>query len=425
MPDQGSDESVYSMRMSTEVIVKDLLAAARYAMKTSTKGILHLFSSRSAGTITVTCDGEDVRIQQTIPATVETSLHIDVVGKQLVAALKGFTARATVALSAVEDGLYVDGDGRTSLVSTGTPVTNHGPWRNFQPRPGIDMSETVDADEFRAMLTKAGATVGHDAKLPVFTCVRIVPTNDLLTVETTNRYAATRIRMAWDGAWADGPLIPNAEVSIPFKRLATVVATMRGRIMIQVKSGPDVFLDQVLAVEDADGRSAMIHLLGEHHPSLDRMLKPRSCDQIAVLDVASLAGAISQVGARLAKDTPLVFAFSPVGLVVRGLVGPAKTGGEQEWRAESVPCDYDGDPATIGFSPDYLPPMLDTLVGPTVTLRWTQPEIHDEYNTRYAPGVPVNVDDDGDDTTTRLVMSWGLHEDQWSAPDAVRQGAES
>lgn len=289
---------------------------------------------------TLTVEGFDYEVSTRV--TLDAATHADgaaLVSGRLLAEITKALPRKPVDLAAVGAHLeLVCGSARFTLPTM--PVEDY-PLLPDMPKPAGE----VDAAQFATAVAQVAVAAGRDETLPMMTGVRVEVTGDRMLLMATDRYRLAVRELEWQPADPNGSI----KVLVPGQTLhdtAKVLGPLGGSVTLALPNG--VTEGEGLIGLAAGARRTTSRLLdGANYPPV-LSLFPKETNAHAVVPVATLIEVVKRVALVAERTTPVLLSFGTDGLVV-------EAGGTEEARAsEATDAQFNGEPLTIGFNPQYL-----------------------------------------------------------------------
>ncbi|GAA3460507.1 DNA polymerase III subunit beta [Saccharothrix longispora] len=319
----------------------------------------------SGEALTVSGFDYEVSAQCGVPATIADG------GKALVSGR--LLADITKALPNHPVEIAVDGSRMTISCGSARFSLPTMPVEDYPQLPSMpQLAGELPGEVFGEAVSQVAVAAGKDDTLPMLTGVRLEIGEGKLTLVATDRFRLAMREFPWE---------PNAglgevAVLVPAKTLNDSAKTLGA-------SGAKVQLS--LAANDGllglsgTGRRTTTRLLDADFPKY-RQLLPSEHSAAAVIEVDALVQAIKRVSLVAERGTQVRLEFVEAGLRL-------SAGGDDEGSAEEeLPVQYDGDPVTIAFNPNYLLEGLQAVRTPRAHLSFTTPS---------RPALLKPVDEDG------------------------------
>ncbi|MDQ2583073.1 DNA polymerase III subunit beta [Saccharothrix yanglingensis] len=319
----------------------------------------------SGEALTVSGFDYEVSAQCGVPATIADG------GKALVSGR--LLADITKALPNHPVEIAVDGSRMTISCGSARFSLPTMPVEDYPQLPSMpQLAGELPGEVFGEAVSQVAVAAGKDDTLPMLTGVRLEIGEGKLTLVATDRFRLAMREFPWE---------PNAglgevAVLVPAKTLNDSAKTLGA-------SGAKVQLS--LAANDGllglsgTGRRTTTRLLDADFPKY-RQLLPSEHSAAAIIEVDALVQAIKRVSLVAERGTQVRLEFVEAGLRL-------SAGGDDEGSAEEeLPVQYDGDPVTIAFNPNYLLEGLQAVRTPRAHLSFTTPS---------RPALLKPVDEDG------------------------------
>ncbi|MDU0291633.1 DNA polymerase III subunit beta [Saccharothrix longispora] len=319
----------------------------------------------SGEALTVSGFDYEVSAQCGVPATIADG------GKALVSGR--LLADITKALPNHPVEIAVDGSRMTISCGSARFSLPTMPVEDYPQLPSMpQLAGELPGEVFGEAVSQVAVAAGKDDTLPMLTGVRLEIGEGKLTLVATDRF---RLAMR-EFPWEPNPGLGEVAVLVPAKTLNDSAKTLGA-------SGAKVQLS--LAANDGllglsgTGRRTTTRLLDADFPKY-RQLLPSEHSAAAVIEVDALVQAIKRVSLVAERGTQVRLEFVEAGLRL-------SAGGDDEGSAEEeLPVQYDGDPVTIAFNPNYLLEGLQAVRTPRAHLSFTTPS---------RPALLKPVDEDG------------------------------
>jgi DNA polymerase-3 subunit beta len=224
---------------------------------------------------------------------------------------------------------------------------------------------TVSSPEFASAVAQVAIAAGRDDTLPMLTGVRLEIDGSRLTLAATDRYRLAVRELDWT------PEDPgaNAQVLVPARTLADAARSLSHSETMTValaRSGAGEGIIGFTGTTNGRASRATTRLLDATFPAY-RSLLPSEWSSRADVGVDDLVAAVRRVALVADRNAPVRLEFADRTLSL-------SAGGEDEGRAEEqLQVDYDGEPITTAFNPQFLLDGLGALSTTTARLQFTSP----------------------------------------------------
>lgn len=196
---------------------------------------------------------------------------------------------------------------------------------------------------FAAAVSQVAVAAGHDDLLPFLTGVRIDVAADRLTLAATDRYRLAVRELPWRPSGDPERIPPSALV--PARTLAETAKALAG-------SDAEVILALGAVGDNMAGfacgdRQTTTRLIDGEFPRY-RSLLPTHLDAQAEVATAELAEAVKRMSLVLNRTSPVRLTFTSGEVVLEASAGDGATA------SEHVAAEFDAEPTTVAFNPEYL-----------------------------------------------------------------------
>lgn len=246
------------------------------------------------------------------------------------------------------------------------------PADEYPPLPVFpEMSAELSADVFQEVVGQVSIAAGKDDTLPMLTGVKVEADAGVLSLAATDRFRLAVRRLDWAG--------PEVDVLIPAKTLVDVARNVSGD---RLSLG---FVEGLFAAESA-GVKTTTRMLDSDFPKF-RQLFPAEYQSVALIDTQVLSDAVKRCALVAERGAQVRFDLADGQVAV-------SAGGDDLGRSEEIiACEYQGEPLTIAFNPQYL---LDGLgaVGGRVLMGFTvpnRPAVLHPWGEEGVPDVPCSA----------------------------------
>jgi DNA polymerase-3 subunit beta len=223
---------------------------------------------------------------------------------------------------------------------------------------------TVTGAEFATAVGQVAVAAGRDDTLPMLTGVRLEIDGDRLTLAATDRYRLAVRELGWSPA---DPIAAGAQVLVPARTLADAAKSLAQSETLTIALSAGGTGEGIIGFTGTtNGRAsrATTRLLDATFPPY-RSLLPSEWASAAEIGVAGLVEAVKRVALVTDRNAPvrMEFAEKTVSLTA---------GGDDEGRAEEqLEVEYEGDPITTAFNPQFLLDGLGALTTGTARMLFT------------------------------------------------------
>src|SRR5581483_544421 len=223
---------------------------------------------------------------------------------------------------------------------------------------------TVDAAEFAVAVSQVAVAAGRDDTLPMLTGVRLEIDGSRMTLAATDRYRLAVRELDWN---PEDPSADAVQVLVPARTLADAAKSLSHSESMTIALASGGVGEGIIGFTGTtNGRAsrATTRLLDATFPAY-RSLLPNEWSSSADITVAPLMEAVRRVALVADRNTPVRLEFGEGTLAL-------SAGAEDEGRAEeNLEVEYDGDPITTAFNPQFLLDGLGALTAPTARLLFT------------------------------------------------------
>ena len=315
-------------------------------------GVL-LSADADAGTITLSAFDYEVSAKITVPADVEESGTVLVLGRLLADISRNLPAKP---IDVSTDGNKVEvscGSSRFSLLQM--PVADY-PSLPVAPEP----SGSVDGHAFTQAVAQVSVAADRGDTLPILTGVRVEIEGDTMTLLATDRYRLAMRELTWRPNSSDISYVGL----IPARTLSETARALGAAGSVDLALGSSGSTDGLIGFE-AGSRRTTSRLLDGEYPKVTSIF-PTSSDTEAVVTTAELVEAVKRVALVAERNTPVRLRFAD------GQV-PIEAGtGEDAQASEAVGADITGPDIEIAFNPHFLLDGLGAVGTPFTRLSFTQ-----------------------------------------------------
>jgi len=224
---------------------------------------------------------------------------------------------------------------------------------------------TVGSSEFATAVAQVAIAAGRDDTLPMLTGVRLEIEGDRLTLAATDRYRLAVRELAWNPG---DPSVEPVQVLVPPRPLADAAKSLSHSetMMIALSSAGGTGEGIMGFSGAANGRASRTttRLLDATFPAY-RSLLPTDWASTAEVAVAPLVEAVKRVALVADRNAPVRLEFTDGSVAL-------SAGGDDEGRAEEqLEVDYEGEPITTAFNPQFLLDGLGALSSGSARLLFT------------------------------------------------------
>ena len=224
---------------------------------------------------------------------------------------------------------------------------------------------TVGSSEFATAVAQVAIAAGRDDTLPMLTGVRLEIEGDRLTLAATDRYRLAVRELAWNPG---DPSVEPVQVLVPARTLADAAKSLSHSetMMIALSSAGGTGEGIMGFSGAANGRASRTttRLLDATFPAY-RSLLPTDWASTAEVAVAPLVEAVKRVALVADRNAPVRLEFTDGSVAL-------SAGGDDEGRAEEqLEVDYEGEPITTAFNPQFLLDGLGALSSGSARLLFT------------------------------------------------------
>jgi len=315
-------------------------------------GVL-LSADADAGTITLSAFDYEVSAKITVPADVEESGTVLVLGRLLADISRNLPAKP---IDVSTDGNKVEvscGSSRFSLLQM--PVADY-PSLPVAPEP----SGSVDGHAFTQAVAQVSVAADRGDTLPILTGVRVEIEGDTMTLLATDRYRLAMRELTWRPNSSDISYVGL----IPARTLSETARALGAAGSVDLALGSSGSTDGLIGFE-AGSRRTTSRLLDGEYPKVTSIF-PTSSDTEAVVTTAELVEAVKRVALVAERNTPVRLRFAD------GQVTIEAGTGEDAQASEAVGADITGPDIEIAFNPHFLLDGLGAVGTPFTRLSFTQ-----------------------------------------------------
>jgi len=224
---------------------------------------------------------------------------------------------------------------------------------------------TVGSSEFATAVAQVAIAAGRDDTLPMLTGVRLEIEGDRLTLAATDRYRLAVRELAWNPG---DPSVEPVQVLVPARTLADAAKSLSHSetMMIALSSAGGTGEGIMGFSGAANGRASRTttRLLDATFPAY-RSLLPTDWASTAEVAVAPLVEAVKRVALVADRNAPVRLEFTDGSVAL-------SAGCDDEGRAEEqLEVDYEGEPITTAFNPQFLLDGLGALSSGSARLLFT------------------------------------------------------
>jgi DNA polymerase-3 subunit beta len=223
---------------------------------------------------------------------------------------------------------------------------------------------TVASGDFATAVGQVAIAAGRDDTLPMLTGVRLEIDGSRLTLAATDRYRLAVRELDWN---PEDPSAEPAQVLVPARTLADAAKSLShsdAMTLALSSGGSGEGIIGFAGTTNGRASRATTRLLDATFPAY-RSLLPNEWSSSADITVAPLVEAVRRVALVADRNTPVRLEFADGSLTL-------SAGGEDEGRAEeNLEVDYEGDPITTAFNPQFLLDGLGAVTVPTARLLFT------------------------------------------------------
>lgn len=315
-------------------------------------GVL-LSADADAETITLSAFDYEVSAKITVPADVEESGTVLVLGRLLADISRNLPAKP---IDVSTDGNKVEvscGSSRFSLLQM--PVADY-PSLPVAPEP----SGSVDGHAFTQAVAQVSVAADRGDTLPILTGVRVEIEGDTMTLLATDRYRLAMRELTWRPNSSDISYVGL----IPARTLSETARALGAAGSVDLALGSSGSTDGLIGFE-AGSRRTTSRLLDGEYPKVTSIF-PTSSDTEAVVTTAELVEAVKRVALVAERNTPVRLRFAD------GQVTIEAGTGEDAQASEAVGADITGPDIEIAFNPHFLLDGLGAVGTPFTRLSFTQ-----------------------------------------------------
>ncbi len=223
---------------------------------------------------------------------------------------------------------------------------------------------TVPSGEFATAVSQVAIAAGRDDTLPMLTGVRLEIDGTRLTLAATDRYRLAVRELDWS---PENPSADAVQVLVPARTLADAAKSLSHSDTITLALASGGVGEGIIGFTGStNGRAsrATTRLLDATFPAY-RSLLPNEWSSSADINVAPLVEAVRRVALVADRNTPVRLEFAEGSLAL-------SAGAEDEGRAEeNLEVEYDGEPITTAFNPQFLLDGLGAVTASTARLLFT------------------------------------------------------
>ena len=221
---------------------------------------------------------------------------------------------------------------------------------------------TVSSSVFARAVSQVAVAAGKDDTLPMLTGVRMEIDGERVTLAATDRYRLAVRELTWNPAPGGSS---DVQVLVPARTLADAAKSLTGDAEMTIALATSGSGEGIIGFAGT-GRRTTTRLLDAQFPPY-RTLLPSEFAVTAEVSVAALTEAVKRVALVADRGNPVRLDFTDGGLTLTA-------GGDDEGRAEeNLEVDYEGDPLTTAFNPNFLLEGLGAIEAPVARLLFTTP----------------------------------------------------
>lgn len=241
------------------------------------------------------------------------------------------------------------------------------PKQNVEDYPRLpEMPEgtgALNSKDFVDAVSQVAVAAGRDDTLPMLTGMRMEFSGDTVVLAATDRFRLAVRRLAWQPAEAG----LEAQLLVPAKTLSETAKS------IDAHGGFDVALawntsstgqPSLLGITAGDHKTTA-RLLDSNFPNF-RQLLPATLTSTAAVTIAPLQDALRRVSLMAERKAQIRMDFS------EGTLTLSASGDDSGRAEETLPVDFQGEPLTIAFNPQYLLDGLSAISGDDVMFGFTE-----------------------------------------------------
>jgi DNA polymerase-3 subunit beta len=310
---------------------------------------------------TLTVSGFDYEVS----TQVEVEVHAAVAGRALVSGR--LLAEISRALPPHPVDVAVDGSRLTIACGSSRFTLPMMPVEDYPTLPSMPTTAgTVPGAEFATAVGQVAIAAGRDDTLPMLTGIRLEIDGERLTLAATDRYRLAVRHLTWR---PENPSAAPAQVLVPARTLADAarsLATSESLTIALAVGGAGEGIIGLAGATNGRASRATTRLLEAAFPSYQSII-PSDWSSAAEVEVPALVEVVKRVALVASRNAPvrLEFAENTVAL---------SAGGEEEGSAEEqLEVDFDGEPITTAFNPQFLLDGLNALGTSRARMLFTSP----------------------------------------------------
>ncbi len=313
-----------------------------------------LIEADEAGTLTLSAFDYETSARITVPADVEESGTVLVLGRLLADICRNLPTRP---IDVATDGNKVHLTCGSIQFSLLRMPSDEYPSLPVPPEP----SGSVAGDVFTQAVGQVAIAADRSDTLPILTGVRIEIDGSQMTLLATDRYRLAIRELEWN------PRDPGAEavLLVPARTLAETAKALGASAAVDIALGDAAGGDGLVGFE-AGQRRTTSRLLDGEYPRVSSIF-PSSVDTEAVVQTSSLVEAVKRVALVADRNTPVRLRFTD------GLIAIDAGAGDDAQAFEEVECTLTGPELEIAFNPHYLLDGLHATGREFSRLSFTQP----------------------------------------------------
>ncbi len=313
-----------------------------------------LIEADEAGTLTLSAFDYETSARITVPADVEESGTVLVLGRLLADICRNLPTRP---IDVATEGNKVHLSCGSIQFSLLRMPSDEYPSLPVPPEP----SGSVAGDVFTRAVGQVAIAADRSDTLPILTGVRIEIDGSQMTLLATDRYRLAIRELQWN------PRDPGAEavLLVPARTLADTAKALGASAAVDIALGDAAGGDGLVGFE-AGQRRTTSRLLDGEYPRVSSIF-PSSVDTEAVVQTSSLVEAVKRVALVADRNTPVRLRFTD------GLIAIDAGAGDDAQAFEEVECTLTGPELEIAFNPHYLLDGLHATGTEFTRLSFTQP----------------------------------------------------
>lgn len=313
-----------------------------------------LIEADEAGTLTLSAFDYETSARITVPADVEESGTVLVLGRLLADICRNLPTRP---IDVATEGNKVRLSCGSIQFSLLRMPSDEYPSLPVSPEP----SGSVAGDVFTQAVAQVAVAADRSDTLPILTGVRVEIDGSQMTLLATDRYRLAIRELEWNPRDS----ATEAVLLVPARTLAETAKALGASAAVDIALGDAAGGDGLVGFE-AGQRRTTSRLLDGEYPRVSSIF-PSSVDTEAVVQTSSLVEAVKRVALVADRNTPVRLRFTD------GLLAIDAGAGDDAQAFEEVECTLTGPELEIAFNPHYLLDGLHATGTEFTRLSFTQP----------------------------------------------------